>query len=141
MEPVIPYATGAPADTAAAADARAPVGLTELDGITLDTLTGGDAAAARALMADFFASTAEDLAGLDAARAAADDNAWIRQAHRIKGAARLIGAPGLAAAATALEAAGNRGLAGNPQGVPDTLFAAVHTAALRLQRFVAEHYG
>jgi signal transduction histidine kinase/CheY-like chemotaxis protein/HPt (histidine-containing phosphotransfer) domain-containing protein len=122
-------------------DAGVPPELPELDGTTLETLTGGDPADARALMVDFLASTAEDLAALDAARAAADDIAWIRQAHKIKGAARLVGAPGLAAAAAALEAAGHRHSAGNPSGVPGTLFVAVHAAARQLERFVAEHYG
>ncbi len=121
---------------AATTDAELP----ELDGTTLDTLTGEDADDARALMADFLASTAEDLAELDVARAAADDAGWIRQAHKIQGAARLVGAPALAAAASALEAAGQRNPAGNPSSVPDPLFTAVHDAARQLERFVAQRY-
>jgi HPt (histidine-containing phosphotransfer) domain-containing protein len=154
---------GAPASSAADAQSHTPFGprsgiafvtaptdagvppelpeLPELDGTTLEALTGGDPADARALMADFLASTVEDLAALDAARAAADDTAWIRQAHKIKGAARLVGAPGLAAAAAALEAAGHRHCAGGPAGVPGTLFTALHAAVRRLERFVAGHYG
>ncbi|MGV8940793.1 MAG: ATP-binding protein [Lysobacter sp.] len=120
------------------AEASTLATLPELDGTTLDTLTGGDAADARALMADFFASTAKDLAELDAARAAADDAVWIRQAHKIKGAARLIGAPALAAAATALEAAGQRHSGDESSSVTAALVAAVHAAAGRLQRFVQE---
>ena len=76
-----------------------------LDPTVLAALSGGDPAAGRQVLADFVATTDEDLAGLHAARDAGDAVATARQAHRIKGAARLVGAVELAACADALESA------------------------------------
>ncbi len=73
-----------------------------LDGHTLQALTGGDPAEARALLDDFLDSTRVDLAELDRALADRDDAGLARQAHKIKGAARLVGAAALADAAAAL---------------------------------------
>ena len=50
-------------------------------------------------------TTVDDLAALEAARGAGDAPAIARQAHRIKGAARLVGAVELAACADTLEGA------------------------------------
>ena len=75
-----------------------------LDTGVLAPLTDGDPAQLRALLDDFLGSTARDLAALEAAQDSGDDAAVRRQAHRIKGAARLVGALELAAAADALEA-------------------------------------
>ena len=77
-----------------------------LETAVLHELTGGDAGETRALLQDFLASTAEDLAVLDQQQQAGDLHGLTRQAHKIKGAARLVGAQDLAMAAAALEAAG-----------------------------------
>src|SRR5690606_19322831 len=76
-----------------------------LDPSVLNALTGGDGASSRRLLGDFLDATAEDLAALQAALGAGDAPAVARQAHRIKGAARLVGAVELAAAAEAVEQA------------------------------------
>ncbi|MGQ4660841.1 ATP-binding protein [Lysobacter sp. F6437] len=107
-----------------------------LDGVTLDGLTGGDPAEARLLLADFLDSTTGDLAGLDRAVAAGDAPALARQAHKIKGAARLVGAAGLAEAAEALEAVARD----DPGAHLAPLAADLHTAAGRLRLYVAERY-
>ena len=75
------------------------------DPAVLAALTGGDEAAGRQVLDDFMATTADDLAALDAARGAGDAAAIARQAHRIKGAARLVGAVELAGCADVLEGA------------------------------------
>ena len=64
-----------------------------------------DAGEVHALLREFLASTDQDLVVLDTAQAAGDLAAIGRQAHRIKGAARLVGAGEIAATAEALEAA------------------------------------
>ena len=76
-----------------------------LDPGVLAALTGGDVAAGRQVLADFMDTTVDDLAALEAARGAGDAPAIARQAHRIKGAARLVGAVELAACADTLEGA------------------------------------
>ena len=60
---------------------------------------------AQTLLADFLLAADEDLAGLHSAHAAGDAGALHRHAHRLKGAAQLIGAQELAEAAQALEQA------------------------------------
>jgi len=85
--------------------AHAPI----LDPAVLDDLTGGDATEARLLLEDFLGSTREDLALLEDLRAAGDLPGLTRQAHKVKGAARLVGAVELAERAAALEAAGRHG--------------------------------
>ncbi|MGH8073475.1 MAG: Hpt domain-containing protein, partial [Lysobacter sp.] len=107
-----------------------------LDGHTLDGLTGGDLDEARMLMADFLGSTTQDLAELDHALAAGDIAGVTRQAHKIKGAARLVGATELAAAADELEA----GSRDDPANHPAALVADIHTATDRLRLYVAERY-
>jgi CheY-like chemotaxis protein/HPt (histidine-containing phosphotransfer) domain-containing protein len=74
-----------------------------LDVRTLQTLAGGDEHATRALLEDFLDSTRQDLADLETARAAGDFTGLARQAHKIKGAAQLVGALELAEAASRLE--------------------------------------
>ena len=80
-----------------------------LDPTALTDLTGGDAAETRALLADFLASSGDDLAQLEQLRGSGDLAGMTRQAHKIKGAARLVGALELAEAAAALESAGRSG--------------------------------
>ena len=85
--------------------AHAPI----LDPAVLDDLTGGDPTEARLLLEDFLGSTREDLALLEDLRVAGDLPGLTRQAHKVKGAARLVGAVELAERAAALEAAGRHG--------------------------------
>ena len=58
----------------------------------LTELTGGNPDEANALLADFLSSTDTDLAELDQLHAANNLQELTRQAHKIKGAARLVGA-------------------------------------------------
>ena len=80
-----------------------------LDISVLADLTGGDMAETHLLLADFLASTGEDLALLEHLRTSGDLQGMTRQAHKIKGAARLVGALELAEAAAVLETAGRGG--------------------------------
>jgi CheY-like chemotaxis protein len=107
-----------------------------LDPAVLAGLTGGDPADTRALLLDFLGSTGEDLAQLDALRGSGDLHGMTRQAHKLKGAARLVGALELAAAAEVLEAAGR---AGDWASVLP-LAVDVATAVERLRLDVAERY-
>ena len=102
----------------------------------LHALTGGSEADLRALLDDYLASTREDLAGLDAARAAGDLPALTRQAHKLKGAARTVGALELADAAERLEAVAR---AEDGRALP-SLAADVATAIERLRLFVGERW-
>ena len=107
-----------------------------LDAAVLDDLTGGNQQDARELLADFLTSTADDLAQLEALRRGGDLHGLTRQAHKIKGAAKLVGAMQLADAATMLEAAGRNGDWASvlPHAVD------VATAAERLRLDVAGRY-
>jgi CheY-like chemotaxis protein/HPt (histidine-containing phosphotransfer) domain-containing protein len=129
-------ADGPPAIAAAPALPQLAHPPTPLDPAVLADLTAGDVAEARALLQDFLASTDEDLVQLQALRGGGDLPGLTRQAHKIKGAARLVGAVELAEAATRLEAAG-RG--GDWAGVLP-LAADVATAIERLRLDVAGRY-
>jgi two-component system, NarL family, sensor histidine kinase EvgS len=98
-----------------------------LDASVLEELTGGDARDIRALLDDFLSGTAVDLAALEAAHAAGDLPALTREAHKIKGAARIVGAVALGEFASRLEAAAR---AGDAEVAP--LVADVAEAANRL---------
>lgn len=126
---------------AAIADEVAPAGVPPsdvrvLDEGSLDALTGSSATEARAVIDDFLGATAQDLAVLDAALEQGDATAVTRQAHRIKGAARLVGAVELAEAATALESAGRKGA----WPVIRPLASDVHAALARVRRMAAQRY-
>ncbi|MEO6226350.1 MAG: ATP-binding protein [Thermomonas sp.] len=107
-----------------------------LDIAVLTELTGSDPAEAHALLDEFLDSTRDDLAQLEAMRRDGDLQGLTRQAHKVKGAAKLVGAIELAEAATLLEAAGRSGNWANilPLAVDVT------TAAERLRLDVAERY-
>jgi signal transduction histidine kinase/CheY-like chemotaxis protein/HPt (histidine-containing phosphotransfer) domain-containing protein len=134
----LPHVAPPPAAADAPAQAAAS-GLPQLqrpppfDDQVLQSLTAGDEAELRALLADYLASTREDLVVLDAARAAGDLPTLARQAHKLKGAARIVGALELGEASERLEAAA-RG--GDWSGVP-ALAADVDTAGERLRLYVA----
>ncbi|TNJ33287.1 ATP-binding protein [Arenimonas terrae] len=126
-----------------AGDMRAPAPLpqlggdpTPLDPSVLMPLTGGDAAETRALLDDYLAATEADLVELRTAQAAGDLERLARQAHKLKGAARLVGAHPLAEAAASLEHAAKQ--ADWPQVLPHA--ADVATAFERLKRHVMERY-
>jgi HPt (histidine-containing phosphotransfer) domain-containing protein len=130
--PAVVDAAGAPVAVALPQLAHPPA----LDPVTLDALTGGSAAVARELLDDFLASTVHDLAELDGAREAGDLPALTRQAHKIKGAARMVGAVELAETAGQLEASGR----GEEWPAILPLAADLATAAERLRRYVDERY-
>ena len=79
-----PEPVGAPA----AADATDGV----LDLAALNELTGGDAQLAAEVLDDFAGESRSDLANLRAAYESGDANELRRQAHRINGASRMVGA-------------------------------------------------
>ena len=89
------------ADAPAAAAAAAATG--PFDPAVLAEVTGDDAQLAAALVADFVAGTQADLEALDDALAAGARDAARRRAHRIKGAARTVGAHAVAALAQQIE--------------------------------------
>jgi signal transduction histidine kinase/CheY-like chemotaxis protein/HPt (histidine-containing phosphotransfer) domain-containing protein len=107
-----------------------------LDPSVLETLTGGDLADARALLEDFLASTAHDIARLESARDAGEFPELAREAHKVKGAARIVGAVELAQVADLLEAAARSA----DWASVSPLAADLATAAERLRRHVAERY-
>lgn len=96
----------------------------DLDGAVLDALSGGDAATAKAILSDFLETTDTDLAAL---RASWPDSPMQtqRQAHRIVGAARMVGAMAVAEAAARVEEVLRLG------GVPDLEPLADAMTALR----------
>ena len=107
-----------------------------LDDAVLAELIGGDPAEARALLGEFLDSTRDDLAQLETMRRDGDLHGLTRQAHKVKGAAKIVGAMELADAAAMLEAAGRSG--GWDLVLP--LSVDVATAAERLRLDVAERY-
>jgi PAS domain S-box-containing protein len=107
-----------------------------LDEQVLEQLTGGDRKEARTLMEEFLSATAIDVQGLRLAREAGDAAQLARQAHKIKGASRLVGAGELAQAAAELEAAAKA--ADWPLALP--LCADVQTCAERLRLHVQERF-
>jgi CheY-like chemotaxis protein/HPt (histidine-containing phosphotransfer) domain-containing protein len=124
-----PFATqeGAVPQVVVDVDIASPV-----DVAVLDSLTGGDPVETRALLDDFLASTAADLAAIDAARHDGALAAVCREAHKLKGAARLVGANTLGDAADRLETAAR---AQDVDAIA-TLAAEVAAAAAGLARFV-----
>ena len=107
-----------------------------LDPGALEALIGNDAAMARAVLDDFLGSLTQDLGELEAARVAGDLVALTRQAHKIKGASRLVGALELGETAERLEAVARA--AEWPAVAP--LAADLATAAGRLRLFVGARY-
>ncbi len=75
-----------------------------VDSKVLLDLCGGNADSAKEILADFIATTKADLAVLRDAVVQQDKPGIVRQAHRIKGSAAMIGAKDLAGRARRLEA-------------------------------------
>ena len=128
-------AKAAPAPSVEVSSAQASLPpMPVLDRAVLSLLVGGDAEQARAVLQDFLDTTQQDLLELEAARAASDVQAIVRQAHRIKGAAKLVGATQLAHCAAELERAG----AQEGWAVMPPLIDAVGEAARRLRGYVEQ---
>ena len=132
----VPSAAGARTNAASATPLPQLERPLPLDPTVLDPLTGGDDREARLLLDDFLASTERDLAELEAARGVGDLPVLTRQAHKIKGAARIVGAVELAETAGQLEAAARA------QEWPAVLPLAsdLATAAERMRLYVEERY-
>jgi signal transduction histidine kinase/CheY-like chemotaxis protein/HPt (histidine-containing phosphotransfer) domain-containing protein len=79
-----------------------------LSGDHLDELTGGDAAIKASMLRDFVETSRADQSALSAAVTAHDHEAARRQAHRIAGASRIVGADDVAALAGRVEGAAAR---------------------------------
>jgi len=101
-----------------------------LDESILAGLTHGDAKDTRELLDDFLASTQADLATLVAARDAGDLPGVTREAHKLKGAARSIGAHELGEAANVLETAGRAQDAAHVPALVADLETAIHRLVL-----------
>jgi signal transduction histidine kinase/CheY-like chemotaxis protein len=100
--------------TAVPADQLAPGGSDSeppIDDTVLAELTGGDPEVAAAVLQDFVEASRTDLEALEAALATGDLDDVRRQAHRVKGASRLVGARRLAHLGQELET-----LADDPAG-------------------------
>jgi HPt (histidine-containing phosphotransfer) domain-containing protein len=122
--------TAHPASASATAEAAADP-TTTLDASVLEAAVGSDAATVRVVLDDFLASVVEDAGAIDVAIVAHDLSTLTRHAHRIKGAARLVGATTLANVASELEAAGQAGSWGPVGALQTRLQSAM--AALREQ--------
>ncbi len=102
----------------------------------IEQLTGGDRHAAAELLRDFLTTTREDLAELRQMLDAGDAAGLARQAHRIGGSSRLVGAMELAESARSVE------LAARTQDWAQLLPACadLHTGAERVRLFVEAQY-
>jgi signal transduction histidine kinase/CheY-like chemotaxis protein/HPt (histidine-containing phosphotransfer) domain-containing protein len=107
-----------------------------LDPAVVEALTGGDGTVARTVLADFLASTTQDLASAEAARNAGAFESLAREAHKVKGASRMVGALELAQCAEDLEQAARAG----DWRATAPLVADLATAAERLRRHVDARY-
>jgi CheY-like chemotaxis protein len=128
-------AAEAPVSAASPSQVQPLDALRPLDPEVLAQLTGGDPDEARALLLEYLEATDVDLAGAEQARAAGDLPQLARQAHKIKGAARLVGAEELATIAAALEEAAH----GDGPEIPP-YGAQLQAAVDRLRLHIAERY-
>ena len=131
----------APAAPRAVAPATLPKGTAETDatllaGDVLRELAGDRPDDIRALLEDYLRCTRDDMEALERLRAAGDLPALVTQAHRLKGAARLVGAVELAEAAASLETALRAGARERLAALEDAL----HAAHWRLREYVARQY-
>jgi signal transduction histidine kinase/CheY-like chemotaxis protein len=90
-------------------------GVPKLDAATLEAVTGGDSGLAASLLEEFLDTSGEDLQALQTALEAREPEETRRQAHRIKGSARIVGANGIASLAGQVESSlsavdGDRGV-------------------------------
>jgi two-component system sensor histidine kinase EvgS len=108
-----------------------------LDRQVLAAIAGADADAERELLRDYLDTTRRDVETLRRALDAGDAPAASREAHKIKGAALLIGTHEMAGAAERLEAVARAGQLGRMQELGPDLF----TAFDRLRLYCERHYG
>jgi two-component system sensor histidine kinase EvgS len=105
-----------------------------IDLAVLASIAGGDAGAERELMTDYLDTTARDVASLQRALSQGDAPTVGREAHKIKGAAHLVGTRELAAAAAALEAAARASQLAEMQSLSPQLFTAWEQLRLYCER-------
>jgi len=105
-----------------------------LDHAVLAEVTGGDAALAASLIDDFLVSSRADLQMLDDALAAGELDEAGRRAHRIKGAARIVGANAVATLAQQVETGA---ASGGEMAQLAALVARLHLALADCQAAVA----
>jgi len=105
-----------------------------VDTAVLQEIAGDDTKLAHNLLNDFLVAVRKDLAALVAALDAANLPEAVRQAHRIKGAAALVGARDVHTAAAAAEATGRAG--GGPafDTATDSLSVALDLLAVWVER-------
>ncbi|HVU81876.1 MAG TPA: ATP-binding protein [Rhodanobacteraceae bacterium] len=132
-----------PARSESISDAAQPVQPTDdalftpdspVSAAVLGEIAGDDAKLAHNLLNDFLGAARKDHAALVAALDAANLPEAIRQAHRIKGAAALVGARDVHAAAAAAEAAGRAGGGVALDTATDSLGAAIDLLAVWVER-------
>lgn len=80
-----------------------------LDPSSLTQFTGGDKSIERDLMAQFLSATRDDANALRAAVAQGNPDTVSKAAHRVKGAARMMGAGPVAERSERIEQAGKSG--------------------------------
>lgn len=135
-----PAADGAPHDAAPsppgaeAADDALFTPEAPIDAAVLREIAGSDATLAHNLLNDFLVATRKDFAALATALAADNLPEAIRQAHRIKGAAALVGAREVRAAAADTEAAGRAGDRATLANAQQTLSRALDLLAVWVER-------
>ena len=105
-----------------------------VDSGVLQEIAGNDAKLARNLLNDFLLAARKDRTALSAALAGGNLAEAIRQAHRIKGAAALVGARDVHAAAAAAESAGRAGGGAPLAAATDSLSAALDLLAVWVER-------
>ena len=107
-----------------------------IDGAMLDELTGGDSELATSILRDYVDSLGSDLDALDAALAESRVDDVRRHAHRIKGAARTVGASQVATLAARVEAAASAGVDDwdAARSTADDLYVAAARAAADARR-------
>lgn len=105
-----------------------------IDLAVLASIAGGDAGAERELMTDYLDTTARDVASLQRALSQGDAPTVGREAHKIKGAAHLVGTTELATAAAALEAAARANQLAEMQSLSPQLFTAWEQLRLYCER-------
>jgi signal transduction histidine kinase/CheY-like chemotaxis protein/HPt (histidine-containing phosphotransfer) domain-containing protein len=108
-----------------------------IDFAALAEVAGDDEVLQRQILDDFMASTATDLADVAAAVRGHDTALVAREAHKLKGASRMVGAVELSQAAAELEAAGKAG--DWARILP--LAADLDTAAGRLRLHLSERFA
>ena len=122
----------APAPAVAAPAAPSPAGGGALDVVVLGELTGGDRALADEVLEDFLGESRSDLTSVREAAANRDAERLRRQAHRINGSSRMVGAREVRDLASRIE---NEATGGAPDW--DLVDAILDPLAAALERVAA----